>query len=111
MARDMDKSEIVERLMDRALRDVDGALAGSIDPGRASLVGHARQIISTLREAVDAKTSLGGNLARLYEYMEVQLDKGVTEDEPLKEVKDLLGEIHSAWLAAIVRPPGSAPPG
>lgn len=104
------KHQIVERLYDRFLADVEtarAAIAGRDIQGKANAIDHAMRIVVELTAALDhdAAPELCANLAALYDFVTQRLVEAnsTLAPAPLDQAARVMTELGAAFRKAHVR--------
>jgi flagellar secretion chaperone FliS len=99
-----DPIELVQMLYDHAkvrARDARGSLASGDIAGRSKAISNTIAILSELESSLDHNSggSISASLSELYQYMRTRLITAnlKQQDEPLREVEDLLTTLSEAW--------------
>jgi len=104
------KTQIVERLFDRCVRDIADARA-AIEardiPGKAAALDHALQIVVELKAALDvaAAPEMCANLAALYDFVTARLFEAnaTLASPPLDQATRIMTELGDAFRKAHAR--------
>ncbi|MGI9607354.1 MAG: flagellar export chaperone FliS [Acidimicrobiales bacterium] len=95
---------LISMLLERAVIDLDGAMAKPDAAERSALIRHAQDIVLELRCCIDlSQGEVAENLDALYAYVERQcLEAFLTRsNEPLGPARNVLADIHEGWAAIL----------
>lgn len=101
------KTQIVERLFDRCVRDIATArtaIEARDIPGKAAAIDHALQIVVELKASLDvaAAPELCANLAALYDFVTERLIEANASlaAKPLDQATRIMSELGDAFCKA-----------
>ena len=95
---------LVSMLLDRAIIDLDQAIAEPAPLERSLLIRHAQDVVLELRCALDlSQGEIAHNLDELYAYVERQCLDAFMErtTEPLIPARTVLADVREGWQALL----------
>jgi len=94
--------ELISMLLERAVSDLDSAIAEGEDLPRSTHIRHAQEIVLELRCCLDlTRGEIAVNLDSLYEFVDSRCIDAFIERsaEPLIGARKVLADIREGWQA------------